>query len=92
MRVGGHIMRRERWSGARALRRWHRSLLVLLMVGAVIVPASAPPSAYATNPIFAFGVGTTGIDRGFAIGADAAGNTYVAGGYGDTADFDPGPA
>jgi hypothetical protein len=41
---------------------------------------------------FAIGLGTgTGGDEGFAIGLDAAGDSYVAGWYTGTVDFDPSP-
>lgn len=42
------------------------------------------------NFVWAKNMGGTAIDYGFSIAADAAGNVYTAGLFGQTADFDPG--
>jgi hypothetical protein len=70
---------------------WCRQgLIVLVLLGSGVVPLTTPEPAQATTPRFAIGIGTNGIDRGFAIGLDASGAIYAAGSYGTTADFDPG--
>jgi gliding motility-associated-like protein len=43
------------------------------------------------NLVWAKTIGGTGADEGKAITTDAAGNVYVAGGFSDVADLDPGP-
>jgi hypothetical protein len=40
---------------------------------------------------FAFRVGASSTDYGYAVATDAAGNEYVTGHFADTVDFDPGP-
>jgi hypothetical protein len=40
--------------------------------------------------VWARGMGGTVADVGYGIAVDAAGNVYTTGGFGDTADFDPG--
>jgi Beta-propeller repeat len=42
------------------------------------------------NYIWAKAFGSTGIDVGYGIALDAAGNVYTTGGFGATVDFDPG--
>ncbi len=42
--------------------------------------------------IWAKNVGGTSDDQGYGIEADGVGNVYIAGGFTDTADFDPDPA
>src|SRR5690348_271831 len=78
-------------SRTRVLRWCHRGLIVLLLLGSGVVPLAAPPPTEATTPVFAFGIGTNGIDRGFGIDTDSDGYVYATGSYGTTADFDPGP-
>lgn len=41
--------------------------------------------------VYAVGFGGNLIDDGYSLGNDATGNTYIAGKFNGTADFDPGP-
>jgi hypothetical protein len=84
-------MGRQGRSRRAAVRRWYPWLIALLLVTVDVVPLAVPPPVQATAPVFAIGIGTTGIDRGLAIDVDSEGNIYAAGSYGTTADFDPGP-
>ncbi|MHC4549980.1 MAG: NHL repeat-containing protein [Planctomycetota bacterium] len=59
---------------------WSRALALLLL--------AAGPGAEAAGT---FGLGGTESDFAGAVAVDGAGNLYVAGGFGGTVDFDPGP-
>ena len=84
-------MQRAAWFHSLAGAWCWRVLVVLALVSAVFSVSKPPPRADATSAGLAIGIGTNGIDRGFGIGTDAAGNIYATGSYGTTADFDPGP-
>ncbi len=60
------------------------SVCLLLAGCAVQVNAQTPDFGWAKNP------GGTGRDEGWAMAADGAGNIYVAGTFGLSADFNPG--
>lgn len=81
--------RRQTWM---RVQRWCRQwLVVLVLLGSGVVPLAEVQPTEAASPRYAIGIGTTGIDRGFAVAVDSSGVVYAAGSYGETADFDPGP-
>ena len=58
-------------------------------VGSATVPGSAFVSALDVDGLFLWATQVDGTSIGSAITTDGAGNVYVAGGFEDTADFDP---
>ncbi|RYE23054.1 MAG: hypothetical protein EOP51_11680 [Sphingobacteriales bacterium] len=65
-----------------------RSLLIILLYGLISlsVPAQTPAFQWATT------FGSTSNDYAISIDFDGAGNSVSAGTFGETIDFDPGPA
>jgi hypothetical protein len=71
-----------------SLRQSRASLSLAAVIAAFALLLGSVPSS-AANAAWAFRVAGSGDDEGYAIGVDAAGNTYVGGEFENTVDFDP---